>query len=430
MKNPIAVALRGKGVLKLAQRAFDIVANYGVTPTKLDAALKQFVAILDRYNSRATFPIVSVVLQRNPEIVRKYYEQGIEFAIHGYRHIDHWEVPQKEQLDQLKKATEIFNRAGIPVQGFRGPYLHANKDTLDTLRELGLSYDSSPSLGWNVLNGNNTEAYQYVQNFYGTQPADLYPSVPAIVDGIVQIPYSLPDDEALVQRLALNTTSRMNTLWLAVLQQSYGLGELFTLGLHPERALICREPLSAVLERARQLYPTVWIATLAEITSWWKARTAATIDLARLENNTLYQIAVNGPPGTTMLVRNVEVQETATQPWFSNYQRVETQTLKVKTPVAPWLCYTDATAPELVSFLQQQGYILERKQDIAQCAFSLTQENFTPEDKRPVLNQIENADFPLVRLGRWPDGARSALSITGDIDCLTIWDYGLRFLGK
>ena len=47
-----------------------------------------------------------------------------------------------------------------------------------------------------------------------------------------------------------------------------------------------------------------------------------------------------------------------------------------------------------------------------------------------LLAQIEGGDFPLVRLGRWPNGARSALCVTGDIDALTIWDYGLRFLGR
>jgi hypothetical protein len=32
-------------------------------------------------------------------------------------------------------------------------------------------------------------------------------------------------------------------------------------------------------------------------------------------------------------------------------------------------------------------------------------------------------------LGRWPHNTGSALAITGDIDALTLWDYGLRYLG-
>jgi hypothetical protein len=48
-------------------------------------------------------------------------------------------------------------------------------------------------------------------------------------------------------------------------------------------------------------------------------------------------------------------------------------------------------------------------------------------DERPVLDEIEGGTFPLARPGRWPDGARSALSLTGNIDALTIWDYASRF---
>jgi hypothetical protein len=35
-----------------------------------------------------------------------------------------------------------------------------------------------------------------------------------------------------------------------------------------------------------------------------------------------------------------------------------------------------------------------------------------------------------VWLGRWLNGARSALAITGDIDALTLWDCGLRFFER
>ena len=42
-----------------------------------------------------------------------------------------------------------------------------------------------------------------------------------------------------------------------------------------------------------------------------------------------------------------------------------------------------------------------------------------PLGASPLLTQIEQADFPLVRFGRWPNGARSAFNVTGDIDALT-----------
>jgi hypothetical protein len=43
-----------------------------------------------------------------------------------------------------------------------------------------------------------------------------------------------------------------------------------------------------------------------------------------------------------------------------------------------------------------------------------------------VLGAIEAASGPLVRLWRWPQGARSALAVTGDVDALTLRDFVLR----
>jgi hypothetical protein len=42
---------------------------------------------------------------------------------------------------------------------------------------------------------------------------------------------------------------------------------------------------------------------------------------------------------------------------------------------------------------------------------------------------IDESRRPLVRFGTWPDACRSALSVTGDIDALTIWDFVQRFRG-
>jgi len=43
-----------------------------------------------------------------------------------------------------------------------------------------------------------------------------------------------------------------------------------------------------------------------------------------------------------------------------------------------------------------------------------------------VLARIDAGPGPLVRLGRWPNGARSALAVTGDVDALTLGDFAIR----
>jgi dephospho-CoA kinase len=45
-----------------------------------------------------------------------------------------------------------------------------------------------------------------------------------------------------------------------------------------------------------------------------------------------------------------------------------------------------------------------------------------------LVAEIEALDKPLLRFAVWPDGARAALSITGDIDSITIQDFFLRIV--
>jgi len=173
--NPLEVALRGKGPFNLARRVISIGQNYGVTPAKMGRALAQLVHTLHHFDCSGTFPTVAVVLARHPYLFQQYQAQGIEFAIHGYRHIDYHLLPLTEQITHLELAKQQFDRAGIQAAGFRGPYLHANVNTLEAIGRQSLAYDSSNSLAWDVLNGLETSAYRHVLEFYGARSTVDYP---------------------------------------------------------------------------------------------------------------------------------------------------------------------------------------------------------------------------------------------------------------
>jgi len=425
--NPISAAIKGKGPLNFLRRGVSIASRYGMTADKMNRALAQFVAMLRRFGCGATFPITAVTVQRTPHVVRKYQAQGIEFAVHGYRHLDHSQFSQEEQLAYLELARQIFAGVGIRPQGFRCPYLRWNHDTLLALRQQGFAYDSSQGLAWDVLDGHETPAYLHVLNFYGALSANDYPSLPSLEKNLVRIPYSLPDDEALVERLALETPAQMSALWLAVLHRTHELGELFTLGLHPERFAVCREPLEAVLVEARRLAPSVWIARLDEIATWWQDRAEVIVKITDVADDR-FHLTVVGPSGVTVLARAVGV-DAPTVSWAKGYRQVEATTFTICAPLRPFIGLSPVTSPKLTSFLRQQGYIVEVSGEgrLYPCYFD--QPEFVAGHKRSLLAQIEGTDRPLVRLGRWPNGARGALAITGDIDVLTLWDYGLRLFG-
>jgi hypothetical protein len=220
----------------------------------------------------------------------------------------------------------------------------------------------------------------------------------------------------------------MGRPWLAILAETYRLGELFVLGLHPERIFLCESALIETLRAARALSPAVWIARLDEIDRWWRARANASVHCVRTGERTI-RVSVSGPKGLTVLARDVATPASA-EPWAGLYRRVQATDFEITADRRPFIGITAHSSPRLASFLRQQGYIVEPATNGLSHNLTLDRPEFSPEDERPLLAAIEDGDFPLVRLGRWPDGCRSALSVTGDIDALTLWDYGLRLFGR
>lgn len=81
----------------------------------------------------------------------------------------------------------------------------------------------------------------------------------------------------------------------------------------------------------------------------------------------------------------------------------------------------------IVSFMQEQVYTLEIGEKANHCAIYLDQEtNASFANKVQLVNFIETSTALLARFLRWPDGAKSALSITGDLDALSLLDFASR----
>jgi peptidoglycan/xylan/chitin deacetylase (PgdA/CDA1 family) len=424
--KPIIVALQGKGPAALLKRIGSIGKRYGLTAAKMDNALSLMAGLLETYDCRATLPITSVALARNGPVIKKYQARGIEFAVHGYRHIDHSLLSLPEQDAQLGQAREIFQTEGIEFAGFRCPYLRWNPATLAALEQNQFLYDSSNSLFWEIEERHKTERYYRALEFYGAAPAADYLALPALKPGseLVRIPYCLPDDESLVERLMWDSPEEMDQVWTRLFQQIHRQGELFTLGLHPERTGECATGLATTLQAVHALGEAVWPARLSEIATWWKARTASQVQLSPLPEKR-FQLAVEGPAGVTLLLRNLATPS-PTAPWFAGYRRALELPAILQCDRKPIIGLSPAAEPALTSFLQQQGYIIEVSPDAAAYSFYLDRRTISPAEQRALVQQIETAPFPLARLGRWPHGALSAFNVTGDIDALTLWDYTQR----
>jgi peptidoglycan/xylan/chitin deacetylase (PgdA/CDA1 family) len=431
--NSITFAARAKGPLALLKRARCITHRYGLTPAKMDQALHLFAQTLSRFGCGASFPLTAVTLKRNSDTISKYLDQNIEFAVHGYTHIDYAQLSPEEQLAHLRRARETFAAAGVEAVGFRSPYLRCGSHLCAAIEAAGFSYVSNQPLMWDVLDADDfapsTHAsYQRAVDLYDPWPASGRLSLPQLRNQVVEIPVSLPDDEILLDRLGGETNGLVTKAWRRILSRSYQRGELFTIQLHPERIDRCADGLSALLAEACTLTPSVWIARLDEIAAWWRARAEARVEVTDTDDGGLH-LVVSGPSGITVLTRAVKVDSPAA-PWADGYRRAEGTTFTIHTSLRPFIGLSPATSPTLADFLREQGYIVEISEEKRRYSYYFDRAEFTAEQERPLLAQIEETGRPLVRLGRWPDGARSALAITGDIDALTLWDYSLRLFGR
>jgi len=424
--------LRSKGLTYIGRRAWAISRRYGLTSRQMERALKRFIATTEQYDCRPTLPIVAVVLARNPEPVRQLQARGIEFAVHGLTHSALNEYPVEKQREQLRRALDIFSRHGVQASGLRSPYLNHNQDLHQVAASLGFQYTSNQSILWDVEDGENisTEAwsaYQRALTFYVPWLAKERLAVPRLHKNIVEIPVSLPDDEMLIDRFNDSENSHVRQAWTRILQQTHARGELFTLQLHPERIFLCLESLSTVLSQARQLQPPVWIARLDEIAAWWQSRCAAEVTINEIGSDT-YRVSVDGPDGTALLARGVEINGPG-EPWAEGYQLMHCHQVVIRCKRRPFVGLAPNTSPVLVDFLRQQGFITEISLDSQRYSIYFDRLDFVTGDERAVYKQIEASNCPLVRLNRWPDGAHSALAVTGDIDALSVWDYIWRMFG-
>jgi hypothetical protein len=349
----------------------------------------------------------------------------MEFAVHGFYHVDHRHLSAAQQWQQVGRARDELEALGVRVTGFRAPYLRANDATMQALRHNGFSYDSSQAFHWPVDEPIQIEAYTRGLEFCSALSAEDYPVVPWSENGLVRIPCSLPDDEAIFDRLHLSPQVTQG-LWVSILDTSAQRGELFTLALHPERIESWRSPIVQVLEAATKSRPPIWLARLDEIAAWWRERTRTSVQI-RDQGTNMLSVSIRGPEGVTALARGMEIPG---EPWSDGYVQIRGADFFVHATRRPVIAVHPASAPSLVTFLQEQGYIVELTDSPDQHTYFLQRERFSREDQRGLVAELENGRFPLLRLARWPKGTRSALSITGDVDALTIWDYASRFVGR
>src|SRR6266568_4343655 len=261
--NLVSFSIRTKGVGNFARRLRTVFTRFGFSEAPTRRALDTVVDSLQHYNAAPTFFIPAVVLRRHPTLIAEIARHGTEIGIHGYVHNDYRYLSEDQQYKQTKQAISVFEGRQIPYHGFRNPYLGWTEESLHVFAALGFMYESNEAIFHDVIDLDRLpqllrSGYEKSLKLYRVLRCNTYTLRPHFEGSLLRIPISIPDDEMLLDRLRITNAKEIGRIWSAVMQCVYNAGGLYTLNLHPERAVLCKQALDMLLTYARSQPLPVW----------------------------------------------------------------------------------------------------------------------------------------------------------------------------
>jgi len=422
--NILSYLMESRGIMNAAQRLPVIAVRFGVSAGKMERALLDYASTAMEFGATPTLFVTGNLLERYPDAFRTVSAAGVEFGLHGYVHTDYARLPFDRQKQDLARTMAAFERIGIHPAGFRGPYLRWNADSVTAARQLGLEFGSNRGIAWDVLpttsanHSRRLQAYKKALRLYGALESAQTLSLPATIHGLLDLPASLPDDEAIVDRLRLSRKKR-ERVWRSLVREAHATGELLVHTLHHERLQLCKPALRGMLEETRSLSPRVWLASLREIAAWWRRRSHNPLTVER-QGDGLYTASTPLGDEATILVRNVDAP--GARDWHHGWKTIAPGAT-IRSTSAPWIELPPGASPALVRFLEDEGFVVRAGAGGAGPALLGKWAAFRGEDARAVLQEIDRSNAPIVRLWRWPRGARCAASLTGDVDSMSLLDF-------
>ena len=438
--NLVAYSMKTKGGAAFGRRLWTVFTRFGLTEGRTRRAFQAMIEALRPYDSAPTFFVPATVLERSPSLIRRVQRTGAEVGIHGYVHNDYRALPRDEQVKQISAAMRVFRHQRVAFEGFRNPYLGWNEDSLEAFRELGFVYDSNEAIIHDVIEPAKlppalADSFRRSLELFQAIPYTEYNLRPHTEDGLLRIPTSIPDDEMLFDRLRM-PTDQVGELWSEVMRRVYAVGGVYVLNLHPERGTLARSALDRLLATASEQALPVWVARLRDIAAWWHERAAARI-VVTPAGARRWQVEVAGSQRAALIVRNAATRDARETEWPDGDRLVSNQRCLVESAVFPGVAISPRTPASVEELLREQGYPVVRAVEGEAADYAVyvdrperlgTTRRARQEAASALIHGIERGDAPLARVGLWPEGKRAALSITGDVDSVTIQDFFLRIV--
>lgn len=442
--NLVAFSIRTKGAHNFARRLWTVFARFGFSDARSRRTLLSILATVRQYGGSPTFFIPAVVLRRHPELINEIALCGAEIGIHGYVHNDYRSLSDASQHQQIQQAMAVFHDVSLPFEGFRNPYLGWTDDAVRSFEQLGFTYDSNEAIVHDALDLSRLtptlrSGFEKSLELFQAIAPSAYTLRPHFEGELARIPTSIPDDEMLFDRLRITDQVALGDIWRSVMARVYDLGGIYVLNLHPERGVLCKPALGRLLAFSQQQELPVWVASLREVEQWWRERRAFRFTFEATGEAT-WRVTASCTPRTTILARHLTVDGATASPWSGAESRVDGvdgREFTVHAGVCPCVALSPRTSSAVEDFLLEEGYPVQRVEPAKAPGYAhyLDMSDGLGETRAEqiarrsaLLAEIEALEQPLLRFGVWPDRARAALSITGDIDSITIQDFFLRIV--
>jgi len=425
-----------KGLIHSGERVAQVVSRFSQGRKRFNRMISCLEKEFSNKNIRITFCVSANLLERHFDLIEKLRALGHPIAAHGYHHTKMTNYSKDQQLEILKRAHRVFSDLGVSVSGFRCPYLNFNQDTIEAFQSSAYLWTSQKFIFWkNGLDGNVSRLF----SLYSTTSATETLSLPQYRGKILEIPITAPDDEMLYERYRVRDVYRISKTWCDLFDQTYQHGELFHLLFHPERFGYIKDAILNLLKQVNTVQPAVWTPSLDELTKWWRQRMQIEYRLQPSASGG-WDVWIKSPRESTILRKcPVRQQRFATEsdstetniPIYKDYtalRRIERGTSGNRYPAGDqkkhvigiaWSC-----PDNLVQFLREEGFLVERSANPQEYSLFMTgRDELTETGKRALLEEIDACQQPLLRIWRWPHGARSALVISADVDAIDLRDF-------
>src|ERR1700740_1678179 len=226
--------------------------------------LSALLAVLKRYDLRATFAVPAVLAHIYAEQVRALVAQGHEVATHGFKHEDVSALKREDERQRITRATEMLAEVtgqgpegwfSLPRQGdpFAGGTISPN--TMDLLIEAGYAY---------MGNGLADDIPHYWVTDFASRRA------------IVTLPYYYHFDDQFFlmfprRGTGLEHPDDLFRNWKGEFDAQYKRSRHFHMTLHPHHIGWCtRLQLLADFLSYLRGFPSLWNPTGAECARYWQ----------------------------------------------------------------------------------------------------------------------------------------------------------------